>query len=71
VETFGLRALPPDVPLNGIVDAALRKRVIEGVNANLNEFYIDAALAKQMGDVLSTHETPAITTRRMTHLPGN
>jgi C-terminal processing protease CtpA/Prc len=39
-----------------IVDAALRKRVIEGVNADLNEFYIDAALAKQMGDVLLAHE---------------
>lgn len=57
VETFGLRALPPGVvPVNLIVDAALRKRVIESVNADLNEFYIDAALAKQMGDVLLAHE---------------
>src|ERR1700722_9369317 len=57
VETFGLRALPPGVvPVNVIVDAALRKRVIEGVNADLNEFYIDAALAKQMGDVELAHE---------------
>src|SRR5882762_5105555 len=39
VDTFGLRALPPGVvPVNVIVDAALRKRVIEGVNADLNEF---------------------------------
>jgi retinol-binding protein 3 len=57
VETFGLRALPPGVvPVNVVVDAALRKRVIEGVNADLNEFYIDAALAKQMGDVELAHE---------------
>jgi retinol-binding protein 3 len=57
VETFGLRALPPGVvPVDVIVDGALRKRVIEGVNADLNEFYIDAALAKQMGDALLAHE---------------
>ena len=39
VETFGLRALPPGVvPVNVTLDAALRKRVIEGVSADLAEF---------------------------------
>jgi len=58
VETFGLRALPPGVvPVNVIVDCSpAENRVIEGVNADLNEFYIDAALAKQMGDVELAHE---------------
>lgn len=57
VETFGLRALPPGVTLvNVTLDAALRKRVIDGVNADLAEFYIDAALAKQMQDALEAHQ---------------
>lgn len=57
VETFGLRALPPGVvPVNLTVDAALRKKVIEGVDADLTEFYIDAALAKQMGETVQAHE---------------
>jgi retinol-binding protein 3 len=57
VETFGLRALPPGVvPVNVTVDAALRKRVVEGVDADLAEFYIDAAVAKHMADVLLERE---------------
>ncbi|MBV9269265.1 MAG: hypothetical protein JO061_24055 [Acidobacteriaceae bacterium] len=49
VQTFGLRALPPGVvPVNITLDAALRKRVIEGVNADVNEYYVDSGLAMQM-----------------------
>src|SRR5580658_1097586 len=56
VETFGLRALPPGVkPENVVLDAAFRKRVIDGIDTNLNEFYVDAALAKQMGDAVDAH----------------
>lgn len=56
VETFGMRALPPGVVLlNVTVDAAMRKQVIDGVGANLTEFYIDAALAKQMEGALRAH----------------
>ena len=56
VETFGLRALPPGVePVNVVVDSALRKRVIDGIAAKLNEFYIDAPLARQMVDAVQTH----------------
>lgn len=57
VETFGLRALPPGVaPVKIVLDAALRKRVIDGVNADLAEFYVDAGLAKQMKDALEAHQ---------------
>ena len=58
VKTFGLRALPPGVaPTNVTLDAALRKRVIEGVNADLAEFYIDAGVARQMEDALGRVHT--------------
>jgi hypothetical protein len=57
VETFGLRALPPGVvPVTVTVDAALRKRVIDGVDADLAEFYIDATVAKRMQDALEAHQ---------------
>ena len=42
--------------MNVTLDAALRKRVIEGVSADLGELYVDAALAKQMQDALETHQ---------------
>jgi retinol-binding protein 3 len=57
VDTFGLRALPPGVvPVNVTLDAALRKRVIDGVDADLAEFYVDAALARQMQEALQAHQ---------------
>jgi len=56
VETFGLRALPPGVvPVNVVVNAALRQKVVEGIASNLNEFYVDGLLAKQMGDAITAH----------------
>lgn len=56
VETFGIRALPAGVsPENVTVDAAMRKRVIDGIKTNLAEFYIDAALARQMAEVVEAH----------------
>lgn len=56
VETFGLRALPPGVALvNVVVDATLRQKVVEGIASNLDEFYVDAPLAKQMGDAITAH----------------
>jgi len=58
VETFGLRALPPGVALeNVVVDAAERKKVIDGVDSNLKEYYIEPAVAQQMADALNTHES--------------
>jgi len=57
VGTFGLRALPPGAVLaNVTLDAALRKQVIDGVDADLAEFYIDAALATQMKEAVEAHE---------------
>jgi hypothetical protein len=57
VETFGLRALPPGiVPVSVTLDAALRKRVIDGIDSNLAEFYIDAGVAQQMQDALQAHQ---------------
>ena len=56
VETFGLRALPPGVALvNVVVDAALRQKVVAEIASNLNEFYVDGPLAKQMGDAITAH----------------
>jgi retinol-binding protein 3 len=57
VVTFGLRAIPPGItPVNVTLDAAFRKRVIDGVEADLTEYYVDAALAKQMNAALDAHE---------------
>jgi hypothetical protein len=56
VVSFGLRALPPGVtPVNVTVDGAMRKNVIDGVDANLTEYYIDAPLAQKMVDALQAH----------------
>src|SRR5580698_7700226 len=57
VATFGLRALPPGVTLENVkLDAALRKRVIDGVNEQLNEYYVEPTTAKQMADAVKTHQ---------------
>src|ERR1700738_1291711 len=56
VGTFGLRALPPGAVLENVtLDAALRKKVIDGVETNLKEYYIEPALAQQMADALKAH----------------
>jgi hypothetical protein len=57
VGTFGLRALPPGVVLENVtMDTAERERVIDGVNSDLNEYYVEPALAQQMADALKMHE---------------
>ncbi len=57
VQTFGLRALLPGaVPVNVALDSTLRRRVIEGVKADLKEYYVDGGLAKQMSDAIDTHQ---------------
>ena len=56
VVTFGLRALAPGTKVeNVVVDTALRQKVVEGIVLNLNEYYVDAPLAKQMGDAVTAH----------------
>jgi retinol-binding protein 3 len=57
VGTFGLRALPPGAVLENVaMDAAERKKVIDGVNSDLKEYYVDLSLALQMADALKMHE---------------
>ena len=57
VETFGLRALPPGVtPVNVVLDSSLRRKVVDEVESNLLEYYVDAPLAQKMKDSLESHE---------------
>lgn len=57
VTSFSLEALPPNVTLENVtVDDALRKKVLEGVSANIDKFYIDAALAHAMMNALTEHQ---------------
>jgi retinol-binding protein 3 len=57
VATFGLSALPPGaVVANVTLDAAERKKVIDGVADVLKEYYIELAMAQQMADALKAHE---------------
>jgi hypothetical protein len=57
VGTFGLRALPPGAVLENVtMGAAERKRVIDGVNSDLEEYYVEPAVAQQMADALKMHE---------------
>jgi hypothetical protein len=57
VATFGLSALPPGAVVENVtIDAAERKRTIDGVSDTLKEFYIDATVAQQMGDALKAHD---------------
>ena len=57
VATFGLSALPPGaVVANVTIDAAERKKVIDGVGDVLKEYYIELAVAQQMADALKAHE---------------
>jgi len=55
VTSFGLRAIPPGMTaadMNMKIDAATRARVIDGVVANLNEFYVYPESAKKMEEAL-------------------
>jgi hypothetical protein len=57
VETFGLRVIPPGVtPVNLTLDAAMRAKVIAGIDEDLAKYYIDPAVAKQMSDAIDAHE---------------
>jgi len=56
VESFGIRAIPPGAVIENVkVDAAERQRVIDGVGANLNEFYVFPETAKKMQAAVETH----------------
>jgi hypothetical protein len=58
VATFALRALPPGAVLENVtMDAAKRKQVIDGLNIDLKEYYVEPAAAQQMADALKVHQT--------------
>jgi retinol-binding protein 3 len=57
VVTFGLSAMPPGAVVENVtIDAAERKKVIDGVGDVLKEYYIDLPVAEQMADALKAHE---------------
>jgi hypothetical protein len=57
VVTFGLGALPPGAVVENVsIDEAERKKVVDGVGDALKEYYVDLAVAQQMGDGLKAHE---------------
>jgi hypothetical protein len=57
VDTFGLRALPPGSVLENVtLNAALRQKVIGGVETNLTESYVESAIAKKMVDAVQAHQ---------------
>jgi hypothetical protein len=56
VASFGLRALPPGAtPVNVVLDPAFRKRVIDGIESDLTEYYVDAGVAAKMNEALDAH----------------
>lgn len=57
VVSFGLRAIPPGIkPVDVTLDAAMRKRVIDGVNADLTEYYVDSDLTARMEQAVLEHQ---------------
>ena len=57
VVTLGVRALPPGAVVENVtIDAAERKKVIDGVGDSLKEYYIDLPVAEQMTGALRAHE---------------
>jgi len=57
VATFGISALPPGAVVENVtIDAAERKKVIDGVSDSLKEYYIELGVAQQMADALKAHE---------------
>lgn len=57
---LALRALPPGIsPVIVTLDSALRKRVIDGVSADLTQFYVHSAVALQMAAALRAHQRAA------------
>jgi hypothetical protein len=57
VVTFGINVIPPGAVVKSVtIDAAERKKVIDGVSNVLKEYYIELPVAEQMGDALKAHE---------------
>ncbi len=57
VDTLSLRAVSPGVAIENIkLDAAERQRVIDGVAAKLNEFYVYPEGAQKMNEAMMAHQ---------------
>ncbi len=57
VETISLIGVPPGAVVENVtIDAAERKKVIDGVGDVLKEYYIELPVAEQMADALKAHE---------------
>jgi hypothetical protein len=59
VASFVLRAIPPGTSVSDLdfkIDAAMRKLVIDGAIANLNEFYVFPETAKKMEDAVRARQ---------------
>ena len=56
VDTFTLRAIPPGAEVEDVVlDVQGRRRVINGADAILKEFYVFPDMAQKMSDALGNH----------------
>jgi Peptidase family S41/N-terminal domain of Peptidase_S41 in eukaryotic IRBP len=56
VLSFTMRALPPGAVVQDFkLDAAERKRVVDGVISNLKEYYVYPEVAQKMADALAAH----------------
>jgi retinol-binding protein 3 len=56
VANFGLHALPPGAVIENVtINAAMRKKVLDGIESNLNEFYIEPTIAQQMIGSMKAH----------------
>jgi hypothetical protein len=57
VVTFGISAVPPGAVVENVtIDAAERKKVIDGVGDVLKEYYIELPVAQEMADAVKAHE---------------
>jgi peptidase S41-like protein len=57
IEEFNVRAIPPGAVVEDVkLDAGSRQRVIDGVIANLGEFYVYPETAQKMEDAVRAHQ---------------
>ena len=57
VESFGVQQLPPGASIEDVrLDSTLRARVIDGISADLKQFYVDEEVAARMIEALRKRE---------------
>jgi hypothetical protein len=56
VQSFIMRLLRPgETPVHVTLDASLPKRVIDEIESDLTEYYVDASVAAKMNEALEGH----------------